>query len=92
MEGRLLCSAAPVEIRQGFIRSENDSIRERYDILRIQLAGILSTLSRIRSESTRPTEALARLKSQIRESDIVDNGTIDRLIRERPSLERWPHR
>jgi len=66
--------------------SDNEYIREEYNQLRIQLGEILREIAALREEATDPENInlleLDHLRERVENSDVVANGTLDRLIRE----------
>ena len=67
---------------QIYVSSENTDISEQYDEARTLIATILRATQKIKEDRDTSLQALSQLKADIDSYDIVDNGTVDRLIRE----------
>ena len=68
-----------------YSNSSNKHIKEQYDIIRQQLAELLRSINTIAStdEDDVSLVLLSKAKVHVEKYDIVTNGTLDRLIRER---------
>ena len=67
-----------------FMLSENKYIRKEYDDLRKKMTKVLREvyLTRIDSDSAIHLESLIRLREKAKKSDVLIDGTLDKLIRE----------
>jgi len=69
-----------------YVVSDNEYIRKEYNLLRLQLGRILRELGGLREESVDLDNItlleLDSLKAEVEDSDVVANGTLDRLIRD----------
>jgi phosphate:Na+ symporter len=67
-----------------YMCSDNEYIRSEYNNIRLDIAIILRTLFKLDDEIAPAVklEQLKQLKLQLKEQDIVNNGTLDKLIRE----------
>ena len=70
-----------------YMGSNNEHIRQEYDLLRLQLGNILRELGGLRAESDDPENItlldLDGLTAEVEGNDVVANGTLNRLIRDR---------
>ena len=67
-----------------YINSKNEAIKKEYNFLRGKIANLLNKINNIRNQ-TDDLEALTKielLKADIKDIDMVENGVIDKLIRE----------
>ena len=67
-----------------YMCSDNEYIRSEYNSIRLSIAVVLRVLFRIDAETSPAVrkEQLQQLAVQLKEHDIVSNGTLDKLIRE----------
>jgi len=65
-----------------FGRSENAEIRQQYAAIRGRIAGILRSISHMAEDRTAALARLDALATEIDAEDIVENGALDRLIRD----------
>jgi len=61
--------------------SDNNDIRAQYNAMRGQIAQVLRTMDRLQVDKEGTVQKLEQLKSELRETDIVDSGALDQLIR-----------
>jgi phosphate:Na+ symporter len=67
-----------------YMSSDNEHMRNEYDQLRVNIAAILRRVYRVRDtmDGAVIMVALAEMEEDIAASDVLANGTIDRLVRE----------
>ena len=68
-----------------FMRSPNAAVREQYDQLRIQIGSVIRAIEALRRprDETVTVLSLDHVRVQLEQADLVANGVLDRLIRER---------
>ncbi len=75
-----------------YMGSDNQYIRREYDLLRLQLGNILRELGGLRAESDDPGNItlldLDGLTAEVEGNDVVANGTLNGLIRDRLITEK----
>lgn len=75
-----------------YMSSSNEHIRHEYDLLRLQLGNILRELGGLRVESENPENLtildLDGLKAEVEGNDVVANGKLNQLIRDRMISEK----
>lgn len=67
---------------QRYAGSDNADINEQYNAARTLIATVLRATRQIADDKDTSLQALGQLKADIDKYDIVDNGTLDSLIRE----------
>lgn len=67
-----------------YMGSDNEDMRAEYDKIRVNLANVLRQIYRTRDskDETVVLVTLTELREDIQESDVLANGTLDRLVRE----------
>jgi len=66
-----------------FVAAENKEIREQYAAIRLRIAEVLRAVSQVDLDRETYLHALDALSLEIDSNDIVESGTLDRLIRDR---------
>jgi phosphate:Na+ symporter len=67
---------------QRYAASQNADMRAQYDAARCFVVKLLRTIEQIEHDKEASLRALAEIKAEIEDYDIVANGTLDSLIRE----------
>lgn len=67
-----------------YLKSDNEHISRQYDLIRLRLAGILREIYRIREidDEMEVLMAFEEMKLGLKEADVLNTGTLDRLVRD----------
>lgn len=67
-----------------YMKSDNEHIRKEYDLLRRKVSKVLRRVYRVGydEDSEKHLTKLLKLKSQVKQSDVLINGRLDKLIRD----------